>query len=400
MKRITIVTILAMVVLFLVGCGSNLPAETQQQNATENNLSIELCSTPLTADVVYRLSDTIEQIETASSQWQTLDYASLAEAYVNNAEANEEFATYYRNSDRVDAYPILGTYLEPTGSAVYLLYQKEEPYAVAELSFDSAGNVTGTPVCKDMTNPSKTVDAQSIEACYLSIVQCFSETPDFDVMGIALPSKGYPATYAVGKQKGEAVIKYMAGQAESFNLVEPFETLKDGCDAYKKYFTERKQKLSEIMTFLWAEYSFDEAGYMQHMNATYSSGNMPSYMEKYDSQVAVPLLSPDLKENVYILHLLYYRNQLIAEVVIERKKEIGITYSVVWENVGAKDQDGEYIPLESSQYVKVLNSAAAHRAAWESQGVVYDNGKLIPVGIYNGKLMAFDCSTNIVDVYK
>ena len=83
MKRITIVTILAMVVLFLVGCGSNLPVETQQQNATENNLSIELCSTPLTADVVYRLSDTIEQIETASSQWQTLDYASLAEAYVN-----------------------------------------------------------------------------------------------------------------------------------------------------------------------------------------------------------------------------------------------------------------------------------------------------------------------------
>jgi len=402
MKKVTF-SIVLVIGLVLAGCRTNPTALIQdpQGNFGSDSASIELCVTPLSADNKYQLSSVIEQNEMASSRWQALDFVSIAKDYVNSAEANEEFVAYYRNSDRVDAYPILGTYLEPTGSAVYLFYQREEPYAVAKLSLDSAGNIAETPVCRDMTNPPKVVDAQSIEDCYLSIVQCFSEIPDFDVMGIVLPSEGYPATYPIGKQSGEATIKYMAGEAKNFDLVDPFETLKDGYNAFSKHLTERKQILSQITIYPWMKHSFYETGYIRQYKNTLLLKDMPWYMEKYDSLVAVPLLSSDLEENVYILHLLYYHNQLIAEIVIERKNEGEIySYSVVWENVGVKDETGEYTPIETSQYVKSLNSAAAHRAAWESQGVVYDNGKLIPVGVCEGKLVAFDCITNAVDVYK
>ena len=76
------------------------------------------------------------------------------------------------------------------------------------------------------------------------------------------------------------------------------------------------------------------------------------------------------------------------------------TCSPVWENVAAKSADGQYIPLESSQYVSTLNHASAHKSSMVCQGVVFDNGKLIPVGMHEGKLMAFYSSTNTVAEYQ
>ena len=403
MKMATKTIAILLATTLLTGCSANPSIEKhdQQVNNRNNDVAITLCATPLSADAAYQLTNTIVQIEESPF---LLNYNTLAKIYVDNAEDNDDFSTYYRTSDRVEAYPILGTYLEPTGSAAYLFYQDECPFGIATLSFDEVGNVEGTPICKDMTSPPAYVEALSIEDCYMTLTSCIRENPDFDIMGIILDSQGFPAIYPIGRQKGDATIKYMAGQACNFSLVNPFETIEDGYSAFKDHLSERKTILSEITIYPWNDMPFYELGYIREFEESIVNNQQSgdhSYIKNYDSLVAVPLLSSDLSENVYILHLLYYHNQLIAEVVIERKYDgTNSTYSSVWENVAAKAADGQYIPLESSQYVNMLNNVSAHKSSFVCQGVVYDNGKLFPVGMQEGKLMVFYSSTNTVDVYK
>ena len=398
-KRFYLLFLFIISVSILAACNSEqnaastLPSSSVPALQTEEAPS-ETEETPNTTDVTEEIIDDI-----------SLNYIMLAQAYVDNAEENDDFATYYQASDRVEAYPILGTYLEPTKRAAYLFYQNEYAFAIAFLSFDSAGNVDGTPTCKEMTSlPLSVVEAQSIEDCYMELTDCISEHPDFDILGLVLASQGYPAVYPVGRQQGEATIKYMANQACNFSLVDPFTTIEDGYQAFQDYLSKRHAILSEITIYPWNDMPFYESDYLSIFKSTSWSERENgdySYLDAYDSWVAVPLLSSDLAEDVYVLYLLYYHNQLIAEIVIENKYDgTEYTCSSVWENVAAKSADGQYIPLETSQYVSTLNHASAHKSSLVCQGVVYDNGKLIPVGMQEGKLMAFYSSTNTVAEYK
>lgn len=402
MQMTSKIIVILLVISLLTGGSANLTIESQhQQVSNKNDVEIALCATPLSADAVYQLTNTNVQIKATHF---SLNYNSLAQAYVDNVDENNDFATYYRRSDCIEAYPILGTYLDPTGDIAYLFYQDECPFGIAILSLDSVGNVIGTPICRDMTSPPAYVEALSIEDCYMALTCCIKENHDFEIMGIILDSQGYPAVYPVGRQKGDSTIKYMAGHACAFSLVDPFETIEEGYSAFREYQLERKAILSEITIYPWNDIPFYESGYIREFKesiVTKQQCGDYAYIENYDSMIAIPLLSSDLNENIYILHLLYYHNQLIAEVVIERKYDgIDYTYSSVWENVAKKNADGQYIPLESSQYVRVLNKVSSLKSPMDCQGVVYDNGQLFPVGMQEGKLMVFDSSTNTVAEYK
>lgn len=403
MRTTSKIIVILLVILLLAGCSADQTlgsANTQVINR-DNGMLVKLSATPLSADTAYQLTNTNIPIETS---YFSHNYKMLAQTYVNNATENDEFATYYRASDRIEAYPILGTYFEPTDSVVYLFYQNECPFAIAMIPFDSVGNAIDVPICKDMSSLPDYVEALSIEDCYMALTCCMRDNPDFEILGIIMDTQGYPAIYPVGRQKDDPIIKYMAGEACNFALVDPFETMEAGYSAFKNHLMERKDILAEITIYPWNNTPFYELGYIREFKESILTNQQMgeySYIEDYDSLVAIPLLSPDLTENVYILHLLYYHNQLIAEVVIERRTDgTNTSYAAVWENIAERASDGQYLPIETSQYVSVLNNGSLLKSSLVCQGVIYDNQQLLPVGIEEGKLVAFYSSTDAIAEYK
>ena len=119
-----------------------------------------------------------------------------------------------------------------------------------------------------------------------------------------------------------------------------------------------------------------------------------SYLDTYDTVAAIPLLDNNLQENVYVLHLLYYRNNLIGELVIKREKTAdGFIYTPVWENAAKKDANGEYIGIAQSQYEKLVSKAQASKTTWDDVGVVF-NGQFVPVGYEQNKLTFYDATSD------
>jgi len=396
MRSATKVTAILLSALFLAGCKTNATLEEQEPNNNYNITSV----TPSTSPTVSAIPSAPPKETTSTQQY----YKTLAESYVANSTPGNEFVGYYKASDYFEVYPIYGTYLDLTGDVAYLFYKDNNPYRIAILSFDENGVVKGTPLCKDMTNPPPYIDVLSIEDCYDTIVTSLTRKPDFNVYGIIRNSEqGYPQIYAVGKLQNETTIKFMRGEPCAFSLVDPFETLEAGYEAYKEFLSERETIRSRIPIYPWTEANFYSTGYLSTFKGLTQANQQNSnfaYLNDYDSWISVPLLNADLEENVYILHMLYYHNQFIGEIIIERKNDgSNITLIAAWENIAEKAADGQYIPLETSQYVNVLTSAK-EETSLSIEGVVFDNGDLIPVGTHEGKLMAYNFSSNTLNEYK
>ena len=204
--------------------------------------------------------------------------------------------------------------------------------------------------------------------------------------------------YPVGKQSGKETIQFMYGELMDFKLVEPFKTLEEGRAAFSAYHAEKQKILSELTLYPWVDAACYYGGYLGEFknSAEYITAQKTgtfTYLEEYDSVIAVPLLSEDLQENEYILHLLYYHNQLIAELVLQRTSD-GKTVAPVWENVADKTPDGKYIPINTSTYVRVLEQVATKNISWENQGVVFSNGQFCPIGLSDGSLMIYNTNTD------
>lgn len=393
MKIMMKTAVILLVALCLAGC----KPDTNEQNPQ--------LPTGATVDTIPTTAPTDPPVKKKEMTADQEYYNALGKTYMNTAKKSSEFYIYYQASDYVEAYPAYSKYLEPTGTVVYIFYRDGSPFRVAMVSFDSNGNVQEDPICRDMTKAPVVVDAGSAQDCYLMITECMTRYPDFAIFGITLDPGGFPVVTVVGKQAGDTAIKYVFTEPKAFRLVDPFETLEEGREAFKNYLVEREKIRAEVTIYPWVDTTLYWDGYIRMFEhsglADTQEDGRHWYIGKYDSMTAVPLLSSKLEEDVYVLHLLYYHNQLIAEVVLECKYDgKDYTYSAVWENVAEKTADGKFIPLENSQYVSILKSAAAYNSDLSIQCVVYDDGKLIPVGMCEGKRMAFDSETNTIYAYK
>lgn len=395
MKKISRLVVIVLVIALLQGCGTDsyeIGVDQRDTNPLKSSI-INLCVTPVSADNMYQ--STIVDVMTETVEYEEIDYLECAEEYISSCDDMESFSVNYHNCDYVEAYPLLGTYLENTGMVAYLFYKDEEPVGIATLTIDPAGNVISASDYKDMTKTPEYVVALSIEECYMVIVDCLVQYPTFEIVGIVLDTEGYPAVYPIGKFEGDSTLKYVHGDPREFSLVEPFTSVEEGRAAFALYMREKEKILSEITLYPWVSTEFYELGYLREFMNTEKyfmekeNGNF-SYLDEYDSVIAVPLLSEELQENIYILHMLYYHNQLIAELIIQRKPDgSSITYLPVWENVAEKNEEGSYISINKSMYTSALGSVMSFDSSWENQGVVFQGGQLCPVGLSNGALMTY-----------
>lgn len=297
------------------------------------------------------------------------DLLQAAADYVDNAHLNGGFVTAYRQADRIEALPVYGDYLEPTDMAIYLFLRDGNTLGIAEATLAPDGTIHDERF-RNLTKPFEIFNTLSIEHCYNSLVSCLQDT-DFTMTGIVYATRGYGQIYPVGTKEGSSVVQYWAGAPRTFLLVEPFETIEQGRHAYQTYLEQKKQILNNIAIFPWKTAQFYESGYLSRVPINQSN----AFLLDYDSQLAIPIVDKLHQEGRYILHLLYFRNQLIAEVIVEQKK--ASDYEIVWQNVAPKDSTGAYIPMETSTYETMLQKTL-NQTNWLGQtvaGIAY-TGKL------------------------
>ena len=326
-----------------------------------------------------------------------VDYLQAAADYARSVTGTNSFAEHFISADHVEAYPILGNYLETTDLAAYLFYTDDTPTGIGTLRFDIYGNVTEASPYADMTVKQEYIVALSNEACYQRILYCKENFPDFRILGVAYSRKGFPAIYPVGVDGDSDHIQYVYTEPMDFKLVDPFTSIAEGQQAFAAHKKERENILSQLTIYSWKEASFYETGYINAIDTSITSDSRYAVLNDYDSMIAIPLLNEKMEENIYILHLLYYHNHLIAELVIERiPNETGSVCIPVWCNAADKDTDGQYIPINQSQYALVCDQAAACTTAWDGYGVVF-NGAFFPVGKVNNEQMIYDASKKTLE---
>lgn len=386
MKAIKCIVAMLFIIFQLAGCHVG-----EEVNTTGASTSVENNNEALTAADFYRINaDFTQDYETA------VDYLQSVEDYVKSGSARADFVEYYQVADYLEAYPVFGTYLETTQKAVYLFYKNSTPIGIAMLKLNKEGIVTEASTYVEMTTSPDIVYVQSLEECFLIITDCMKKYPDFDMLGVVYDTNGFSRIYPVGICSGESIIKYVYDEPTCFSLVEPFTTIEEGRNAFKAYILQKEEMLCGIPIYPWTNANFNRAGYLSGLYAEIDINGLPipSYMKIYDAVVAVPLLDESLQEDVYMLHLLYYRNQLIAELVI-RKERINDrnTYTIAWERIAERTAEGAYIPIIESEYVKALNCVVAHNSRWSVRGVVFCDS-LCPLVLENSTQMLFDTATN------
>ncbi len=381
MKKLFFLTLVLLLSISMVGCSIYDKSFDEQSEDVETIFDIESGKSN---------GDEIEENVTNGTQ---LQFLSALETYVESDKVSDTLLKAYKEADTVKSVPVLGTYLETTDVVAYMFFKDNSICSTALLSFD----IKGEPVSIELAEFAETdiskypfIDTHSNEACYIAIKECLSTDPDFEILGVVHSNSGYQTTLPIGRSKGETVIKYFFNQPMSFNLVEPFESIEEGRIAFAKYLVEQDAIKSEIPIFSWKTEKFYENGFWRKYSLDYIYDDTAENKDKIlpfveaeivVSWISIPLLDEELNEGVLISHLLYYRNQLIGEVVIKENQDYSV--SAIYARIAHKDADGAYVPIEKSEYQKAIESAASDYSHIEIEGVIFDEGRYIPFG-YQG----------------
>ncbi|MBE6646244.1 MAG: hypothetical protein E7611_01225 [Ruminococcaceae bacterium] len=335
-------------------------------------------------------------ISTPSPNENDILFLSALTKHVESDKVSEELLKLFKNADTVRSVPLLGTYLEETNIRVYMFFNEGEICSTALLSFDTKGD----PVDIELTEFAQTdtseylyIDAHSNESCYSAVKNCMEIDPNFEIIGIVFSTSGYHFTFPIGRCKGENVIKYFFNEPMLFNLVEPFESIEQGRDAFSEYLSEKEAIKAQLPIFLWNDVQFYESGFwnsysLEYMyNDTKENQDQISPIVQYiDSCIAIPLLDENFSEGVLVSHLLYYRNELIGEVVICWKADAG-TAVAVYCDISQKREDGTYVKMDKSEYQKVIERARELYPYIEIAGVIFKEDSYIPFGYEEGQIV-------------
>ena len=327
------------------------------------------------------------------------DLINCAEAHYKSDRASKDYCDLYQFADDISILPAYGTYLEDVGMVVVLFYKEDFFIGTVTLKFEINEEDIITEEY-DTFNYTTIPDALSDLACYYEILSCIKYHPNFQITGIVYNSLG-DSIIVIGKNEGENYIKYVLVDPEFFNLVDPFSTIEEGRQAFAEYLAHREEIDSSLHIYPWKTINLDRRGYMDkyERNDMYISGDPAiesDVLSVYDSINVLPLLDSNYQENVYVLHLLYYRNRLIAEFVIENTTDANGShlYSCVWKNISEKNDDGTYSDLNESKYEQIIALAQSFIYSTKEQdneeiiGVTYFSGDFYPI-IKNNKGQSF-----------
>ncbi len=318
------------------------------------------------------------------------DLVNCAEVHYNSGRASKRYCDLYQFSDDVSVLPVYGTYLESIDMVVILFYKDGFFVGTATLKFELAEEQAITEEF-DTFNYTTVPDALSDLVCYYETLSCIEHNPNFEIMGIVYNFQG-DTLIVIGKNNEERYIKYIAGGPKPFRLVEPFETIEQGRQAFTEYLIRREEIVSSLQVFPWETSVLGDRGYMSkyEINDVFVSQDREielDVLSEYDSLSVIPLLDLGYQENVYALHLLYYHNRLIGEFVLENTTDGdgNHLYRCIWKNIADKNDDGTYKDICESRYEQILDSAQAFINSSENQdkeeiiGVIFYSGEFYPI---------------------
>lgn len=280
-----------------------------------------------------------------------------------------EYNDIVKKSEKSIDFPIYGDYLEKTDEIVRQYYCNNALFAAVALKNEALAQVfgkynpLGNKICLDVTN------------------RCMKQYPDYEIVGYVYAREGYSAIYPLVFNKDEKKIQYYENELCDFRMTDSFGTVEEGRKAFADYFEMQRQIRLGIPVFPWEtaddnyNYSFINKYLHQDMwQDTTLLDKLPDteFAVQYDSYIALPLLDKDMEEGKYVGYLLYWKNKLIAELVLKVDDE---TYSGVFLSCSSYDIDKKaFEPVAQSEYLTSIQSSGKSPSY-----VIWNNGSyLIP----------------------
>lgn len=274
-------------------------------------------------------------------------------AYLSGNSVEESLAALYSDSDEVVPIPIFGRYLDKTSLLFCVFKKQSEPVGSAILVIDSGGNIVSECdyVSDDIHLPDVSAKKWNDNAYryYLEDVSFFGS----NIVGVSYTGQWL----FIGTENDDETVLRNPLYSE-FGYIDPFTSIEEGREKYDVYFAFREEQVAQLPIYEWKEANLSSTGYMrlfEHRDKSYDEdGRTFPYLGDYDWYINVPLLDSKGRENVYVLQLLYQKQTLIAELLLENDTS-GETsvYRARMERVSEKDpQTGEYIGLNNSYLEK------------------------------------------------
>lgn len=282
--------------------------------------------------------------------------------YIDEERTTDSLAALYADSDEVASVPILGMYLEKTSLFVCLFKKQGALIGTHALAVDHDGNVTGE-LCELLGETAGTLLADT--SCFSKISACLSAYPDFEIEGVVYQDYGYSTVYPIGKNKGDETIRYFENELTEFQLVDSFTSIEAGRKAFNAYWEFRANVLSSLRIYEWTNYDrYPYINKYRYQDVHSSGARVETYQYLYDSDwyLLIPLLNANGKEGDCALYLLYQKDKLIAETILQSDSDG--TLRAIKERVSDKDSEtGKYIGLDGIDYVAACNRLTEEEAA-------------------------------------
>lgn len=367
---VSFLLLVSLMMLFLVSCAPSGTPDVSESNVGSDIVDDSQTVSPTNVSVKPlngRIADfyTDDGIDSVS-------YTALSD-YVTNKSCSDSLLALYSDSDEVISVPIVGPYLEKTSLYVCLFKKQGGVIGTKALMVGSDGTVVSE--LEQLLGESYIGTPFTDSYCFSVLADCMSSYPEFEIKGIVYDESGYMMVYPVGNQATSESILFYNYELLNFSLVDSFTSLKEGREKFNDYWNFRSTVISQIPIYKWTTVGLHPNGYINQYryDDIYSSSVDASscqYLYDFDWFLVVPLLNGAGEEGEYVLHLLYKKDKLIAELVLQQTSDGVIRLSK--ERVSEKNtQTDEYVGLDSIDYVKQIGELSSSNST-NIRGIGFD----------------------------
>lgn len=310
----------------------------------------------------------------------------LAADYAQRDDSSEWFREIYLESGLIKAYPVYGTYLEPTNLAVYAFFKDGELIGTRTMAIDVSNETLLVADFDTEHDEMLPYNPFSDYNCFSVMKSTVINCETYEILGFIFCDMGAKTIYNVGKEAGDKYITYMYGSPEQFRLVEPFETISEGRAAFADYFEQKGSFIKNNPQYRWNDKQKAFPSLNRYVNTDKNAISNPIYGYFLDDWIEVNLLDKDMNECKYNLYLITYHGQLVSEVVLYYNDGASASYYdgntdiPVYEKTAELGEDGKPLPMGKSMYEEFILAYKAEHGGDVPAAVVFDGGKYIAVG--------------------
>ena len=313
------------------------------------------------------------------------DLIELAKDYVQSEDSSKWFREIYFESGLIKAYPVYGTYLEPTNLAVYAFFKDGELIGTRTMTIDVSDETLITTDFDTEHDGVLSYNPFSDYNCFSVMNTTVSRYETYEILGFVFCDQGAKTIFIVGKEACDNYITYLYGSPERFRLVEPFETISEGRVAFADYFEKKEIFIQNNPQYRWNNKQKAFPNLNQYVNTDRNAISNPIYGYFLDDWIEVNLLDKDLNECKYNLYLITYHGQLVSEVVLYYDSDAAASYFdgnadiPVYERTAELGEDGKPIPMGKSMYEEFILAYKSEHGGNIPAAVIFDNGSYIAV---------------------